>query len=514
MDRIIAGLPGDYMSPCIFEGTVMTTIADEPISIAHPDKLFVDGAWIDTASSRRLDLVNPATEGVFMSVVAADVEDVHRAVAAARRAFDKGPWPRMSPQERATTLDALAAALTERTHELAHCWTRQMGAPFAMAQQGTTAGIGFIGMNTGLIDQVQWTKEMPTVFPGSKGMLVAEPVGVVAAIAPWNGPLFLMLVKIAPALLAGCTVILKPAPETPLEAYILAECAEAVGFPAGVINLLPAETDVANELVLHPDVDKVSFTGSTAAGRKIASEVGARIGRVTLELGGKSAAIVLDDYDMATAAQNLAYTIANLTGQFCTNLTRILVPRARKDEFVSAMAAAMRGLKVGDPYDPDTYLGPTAGKRHLDKVMSYIEKGKSEGVLAVGGGRPEGLDRGFYVEPTLFVDVDNSAVISREEIFGPVACVITYETLDEAIEIANDTIYGLAGSVFTNDAEAAYRVARGVRTGTIAQNGLKFDFSIGFGGFKQSGLGREGGVRGVEHYLEYKTVILDDKEAA
>ena len=389
-----------------------------------------------------------------------------------------------------------------------------MGAPFEMAQQGTAAGIGFIGMNTGLVDQIEWVKEMPTVFPGSKAMLVAEPAGVVAAIAPWNGPLFLMLVKVAPALLAGCTVILKPAPETPLEAYILAECAEQAGFPAGVINLLPAETDVANELVLHPDVDKVSFTGSTAAGRKIASEVGARIGRVTLELGGKSAAIVLDDYDMAAAAQNLAYTISNLTGQFCTNLTRILVPRAHKDAFVEAMTTAMRGLKVGDPYDPETYLGPMAGKRHLDKVTSYIDKGKNEGVLAVGGGRPKNLERGFYVEPTLFVDVDNSATIAREEIFGPVACVITYETLDEAIAIANDTIYGLAGSVFTNDAEAAYRVARGVRTGTISQNGLKFDFSIGFGGFKQSGIGREGGLRGIDHYLEYKTVILDDQKAA
>ncbi len=492
----------------------MPAIAEEQISIAQPDKLFIGGAWVAPASARRLELVNPATEKPFMTVAAADVEDVRRAVAAARKAFDEGSWPRSTPQERAKILDAWAAALTKRTRELAHCWTRQMGAPFEMAQQGTTAGIGFIGMNTGLVDQIQWVKDMPTAFPGSKGMLVAEPAGVVAAIAPWNGPLFLMLVKVAPALLAGCTVILKPAPETPLEAYIMAECAEEAGFPAGVINLLPAETEIANELVLHSDVDKVSFTGSTAAGRKIASEVGARIGRVTLELGGKSAAIVLDDYDMAAAAQNLAYTISNLTGQFCTNLTRILVPRARKDEFVEAMTTAMRGLKVGDPYDPDTYLGPTAGKRHLDKVMGYIETGKSEGVLAVGGGRPANLERGFYVEPTLFVDVNNSATIARDEIFGPVACVITYETLDEAIAIANDTIYGLAGSVFTNDAEAAYRVARGVRTGTMAQNGLKFDFSIGFGGFKQSGLGREGGVRGIEYYLEYKTVILDAQQAA
>lgn len=492
----------------------MTAIANEPISIAHPDQFFIGGEWVDSASTRRLELVNPATEEVFMSVLSADVDDVKRAVAAARKAFDEGPWPRMTPQERAEMLDSWAEALSARARELAHCWTRQMGAPFEMAQQGTAAGLGFIGMNTKLVDEVKWVRDMPTVFPGSKGLLVAEPAGVVAAIAPWNGPLFLMLVKIAPALLAGCTVILKPAPETPLEAYIMAECAEAVGFPVGVINLLPAETDVANELVLNPGVDKVSFTGSTAAGRKIASEVGARIGRVTLELGGKSAAIVLDDYDMAAAAQNLAFTISNLTGQFCTNLTRILVPRARKDEFVEAMVAAMSGLKVGDPYDPQTYLGPTAGKRHLEKVMSYIEKGKNEGILAVGGGRPADLDRGFYVQPTLFVDVDNTATISREEIFGPVACVITYETLDEAIAIANDTIYGLAGSVFTNDAAAAYRVARSVRTGTISQNGLKFDFSIGFGGFKQSGVGREGGVRGIEYYLEYKTVILDEKQAA
>ena len=491
--------------------TTPESLADVPITVAHPDKLFIDGAWVKPNSARTRELVNPATEQVFMTVAMADEVDVGRAVAAARRAFDEGPWPHLAPAERADYLVRLAEALMRRLNDLAHAWTRQMGCPFeGGALPGTAFGISFLNMNAGLIDQVEWQKVVPTIYPGSKGIRVAEPVGVVAAIGPWNGPLFLMLVKVAPALVAGCTVVIKPAPETPLEAFILAECAEEVGFPAGVINLIPAETEVANALVLHPDVDKVSFTGSTAAGRHIATQLGARIGRVTLELGGKSAAIILDDYDMAAAAASLAPTITQMTGQFCTNLTRILVPRARQREFVEAMATALRAIKVGDPYDPSTQMGPTAGARHRDKVERYIRQGRDDGAtLVVGGGRPHGLDVGFYVEPTLFTDVENSSVIAQEEIFGPVACVIAYDTLDDAIAIANDTIYGLAGSVFTHDAAAAYKVARSIRTGTFAQNGLKFDFSIGFGGFKQSGLGREGGSGGIQHYLEMKTLILD-----
>lgn len=493
----------------------MTDLSAEPIAIKHPDKLFIGGKWVASSGDGRTHLVNPATEEVFASVVAANEIDVDRAVAAAREAFDRGPWPLMTPQERAGYLNRLADELNERTRELAHAWTRQMGVAFTAALENTPYSIGFLPMNAALVDAVEWQAEVPTMFPGSKGMRVAEPVGVVAAIAPWNGPLFLMLAKVAPALLAGCTVIMKPSPETPLEAFILCEAAEKIGLPAGILNLLPAETSVANHLVLHADVDKVSFTGSTAAGRKIASEVGARIGRVTLELGGKSAAIILDDYDMEEAARNLAPTVTNITGQFCTNLTRILVPRDRKDAFVKAMAAALEAIKVGDPYDPETYVGPTAGKRHRDKVESYIRKGQEEGATVVtGGGRPAGLDKGYYIEPTLFDNVDNKSAIAQEEIFGPVACVIAYDNLDHAVELANDSIYGLAGAVFTNDGKAAYEVARRIRTGTFAQNGLKFDFSIGFGGFKQSGLGREGGVKGIEHYLEFKTVILDADEQA
>ena len=495
--------------------TSAPALIDVPISIAHPDQLFIDGVWVAPHSTNTRTLINPATEEPFMTVAMADEVDVDRAVAAARNAFDHGPWRHLTPAERADYLVRLAEALTRRMDDLAHAWTRQMGVPFhSGALPGTAFGISFLNMNAGLIDQIEWQKEVPTIFPGSKGLRVAEPVGVVAAIGPWNGPLFLMLVKVAPALIAGCTVVIKPAPETPLEAFIIAECAAEVGFPAGVINLIPAETEVANSLVLHPQVDKVSFTGSTAAGRRIASEMGQRIGRVTLELGGKSAAIILDDYDMTAAAQTLAPTITQVTGQFCTNLTRILVPRAKQAEFVAAMADALRAIKVGDPYDPETYMGPTAGARHRDKVEHYIKLGQENGAtLVVGGGRPAGLDRGFYVEPTLFTDVDNAAVIAQEEIFGPVACVIAYDTLDDAIAIANDTIYGLAGAVFTNDAAAAYRVARSIRTGTFAQNGLKFDFSIGFGGFKQSGLGREGGSGGIQHYLEMKTLILDAEPA-
>ncbi len=257
-------------------------------------------------------------------------------------------------------------------------------------------------------------------------------------------------------------------------------------------------------------MDKVSFTGSTAAGRRIASQLGERIGRCTLELGGKSAAILLEDYDAALAAQQLAPVLTNISGQFCTNLTRFLVPRRQADTFIEAMRSSLAAIRVGDPYDEQTYMGPLAARRHFDRVSGYVKKGLEEGArLVLGGGRPDALPRGYYFTPTLFADVDNRSTIAQEEIFGPVGCVIPYDTVEEAIALANDTIYGLAGAVFTNDRDAAYRVSRQVRTGTMAQNGLKFDFSIAFGGFKQSGIGREGGREGIRPYLELKTIILD-----
>ena len=342
------------------------------------------------------------------------------------------------------------------------------------------------------------------------GLVAYEPVGVVVAIAPWNVPVNTMLHKVGPALLAGCTVIMKPSPETPLEAYIMAQCAHEVGFPPGVINMLCADRDVSDYLVQSPTVDKVAFTGSLAAGRRIAAVCADRIARVSLELGGKSAAIVLDDYDLDAAAQALVMGIAGMSGQNCAVLSRAFVSRERHDELVGKMKALAEGLKVGYSTEEDTQVGPLVAKRQRDRVEAMIAMGKEEGAtLVTGGKRPAHLERGYFIEPTIFANVDNSMRIAREEVFGPVICVIPYDDLDAAVAMANDSDFGLAGAVFTNDADQAYAVARRIRTGTVAQNGNLADFSLGFGGFKQSGVGREGGMAGLRAYFESKTILLE-----
>jgi aldehyde dehydrogenase (NAD+) len=341
-------------------------------------------------------------------------------------------------------------------------------------------------------------------------MIVREPVGVVGAIIPWNAPLPLLSHKAAPALLAGCTIVVKASPEAPGEAYILAEVAREVGLPAGVLNVVTADRAVSELLVTDPRVDKISFTGSTAAGRRIASLCGERIARFTLELGGKSAAVVLDDADIASTAATLAGAQCILSGQVCASLTRIVVPLHSHDELVEALAAAFSAVTVGDPFDPGTGMGPLAMRRQRDRVEGYVQKGIEEGArLVTGGGRPKHLKRGFYVEPTLFAEVDNSLTIAREEIFGPVLTVIPARDEDHAVRIANDTIYGLNASVFTGDVDRARHVAGRLRSGTVGHNSFRSDFGIAFGGFKQSGVGREGGREGLYPYLETKTVILD-----
>lgn len=337
-----------------------------------------------------------------------------------------------------------------------------------------------------------------------------EPVGVVGAIIPWNAPLMLTAYKVAPALLAGCTVILKASPEAPGEAYVLAEVAESVGLPAGVLNVVTADREVSELLVRDPRVDKITFTGSTAAGRKIASICGERIARVTLELGGKSAAVILDDMDLGVAASTLAGAECFLSGQVCSSLTRIVVSRSRHDEFVDALASAFSQIRVGDPFDAETQMGPLAMSRQRDRVESYIAKGVADGAtLATGGGRPEHLDRGWFIEPTVFGNVDNSSPIAQDEIFGPVLSVIPADDERDAVKIANDTIYGLNASVFTTDVDRAREVAGQLRSGTVGHNNFRTDFGVAFGGFKQSGIGREGGTEGLLPFLETKTVILE-----
>jgi betaine-aldehyde dehydrogenase len=335
-----------------------------------------------------------------------------------------------------------------------------------------------------------------------------EPVGVVGAIVPWNVPLFTTMLKLAPAMAAGCTVVLKPAPETPLDAYILAEAAEAAGVPAGVLNIVAAGREVGEHLVTHPGVDKIAFTGSTAAGRAIAALCGQLLRRCTLELGGKSAAVICDDADVDTTIAGLLPASTMNNGQACVAQTRLLVPNSRKAEFTDAIAAAVGALVVGDPADPATQVGPLTSARQRERVEGYIAAGRDQGAtVAVGGGRPAGFDRGWYVEPTVFADVDNGMRIAQEEIFGPVLAVIGYDDVDDAVAIANDSEYGLSGSVWSADVERATAIANRMQTGTVSVNGFMIEFCAPFGGFKNSGLGRELGPEGLAHYLEYKTVM-------
>jgi acyl-CoA reductase-like NAD-dependent aldehyde dehydrogenase len=482
-----------------------------PQHVRHPDRFFIGGEWVEPSSRSRIDVRDSATEEVFLSVAEAQVEDVDRAVAAARKAFDDGPWPRMTHAERAGWLNRIADAWKQRADAFADTWVRESGVLHSIAKYAAVNPASTFRFHAGLADTFEW--EEPHVTPdGLRAMLVREPVGVVGAIIPWNAPNSLIAYKSAAALIAGCTVIAKASPEAPASAHLLAEICEEVGLPAGVFNFVTADREVSERLVRNPGVDKISFTGSTVAGRRIGSICGERIARCTLELGGKSPAVILDDYDVEAAAQSIAQTARFLTGQVCSSLTRLIVSKRRQDDFVEALASRFGKVKVGDPFEATSEMGPLAMARQRDRVESLIAKGRQEGArLATGGGRPAHLDRGYFIEPTVFADVDNGSTIAREEIFGPVLSVIPADGEEQAIEIANDTIYGLNASVFTNDPERAYAVARRLRAGTVGHNAFKTDFSISFGGFKQSGIGREGGTEGMYPYLEAKTIILDQR---
>ncbi|MEY2943040.1 MAG: hypothetical protein RLY97_1054 [Pseudomonadota bacterium] len=478
------------------------------VNILHSDRLWINGAWVTAHSGRMIDLVSPNSEQLIGSVAEADEADMDAAVAAARAAFDTGPWSQMTLAERVAILRAMSAHLHARNDELARCWTLQMGGLVGfggMMHSGSTLTFDGI-INTA--ENFSFVEQRPSQVVHT-ALVAYEPVGVVAAIAPWNAPYGIMLNKLAYALATGCTVIMKPSPETPLEAYIIAEAAEAAGVPAGVVNLVCGHRQASDHLVCNPDVDKVSFTGSSLAGKRIASVCGERIARCTLELGGKSAVIIRDDFPTEGAAKLLTGTIIAMSGQICAMLSRALVPRARHDELAEAIAIEMNKVVIGYSDDPATQLGPLAMKRQLERVESYIAEGKQTARLVTGGGRPSHLNHGYFIEPTLFADVDSSSRIAQEEIFGPVLCLIPYDDEADAIRIANDSQFGLNGSVLTTDTDAAYRIARKIRTGAVAQNGMRMDFSLPFGGFKQSGLGREGGLEGLMGYLELKTILLD-----
>ena len=483
------------------------------VAVRHPDKVWIAGEWRAAQSGRMIEIVSPDTEAVVAHVAEATAADMDAAVAAARAAFDHGPWGRSSPAERVAVLKRMAAHLHTRAGEVAAAWSAQIG-----ALAGTAAGIthgsnlSFEGI-VAMAAQFEFVERRPSLG-APVGLVAHEPVGVVAAIAPWNVPYGIMLSKVGYALAAGCCVIMKPSPETPLEAYIIAEAAEAAGVPAGVVNLVCGHREASDHLVCNPDVDKVSFTGSTVAGRRIGSVCGERIARCTLELGGKSAAIVRDDFPIEAADQLLTGTITMMSGQICAMLSRVIVPRRRHDELAEAIAGEMAKVVIGHSHDPAVQLGPLAMKRQLERVEGFIADGRATADLVCGGNRPSHLNRGYFIEPTLFAHVDNRSRIAQEEIFGPVLSLIPCEDEEDAIRIANESHYGLSGSVLTQDADAAYRIARRVRTGGVGQNGLRMDFGLPFGGFKQSGIGREGGIEGLKSFLEAKTILIDGEPAA
>ncbi|MEP7351109.1 MAG: aldehyde dehydrogenase [Sphingorhabdus sp.] len=487
-------------------------MSPDGVNVKHSGKLWIGGEWIAAHSGRMIELISPNSEQVIGSVAEADEVDMDAAVAAARQAFDHGPWSRMAPSDRIAILKRMSMHLHERTADIARAWTLQMGGLASFAGPMTAGSTMTFDQTIGMAEAFAFVEQRPSPVVHT-ALIAYEPVGVVAAIAPWNGPYGIMLNKVAYALAAGCTVIMKPSPETPLEAYIIAEAADAAGVPAGVVNLVCGHREASDHLVCNPGVDKVSFTGSTVAGKRIASVCGERIARCTLELGGKSAAIIGDDFATDAAAQLLSGTITLMSGQVCAMLSRVLVPRTRHDEIADAIAAEMKKVVIGYSDDPATQLGPLAMKRQLERVEMYIEEGKKTADLVTGGARPSHLNRGYFIEPTLFANVDNASRIAQEEIFGPVLSLIPFDDEEDAIRIANESHFGLNGSVLTHNADKAYRIARRIRTGGVGQNGLRMDFGLPFGGFKQSGLGREGGIEGLYGYLESKTILLDGMPA-
>lgn len=473
------------------------------------EKLYVGGEWVKPTGSAGIDVVSPSDEEVVGRVPEGTTADIDAAVTAARRSFAAGKWRSLTPAERGAILANVAEQIRTDMQDLAELIAKEAGSPVSWGLLGQVlAPTMILDYYAGLGN----TYGFDTIEQGMMGqVLVArEPVGVVGAISPWNVPLFSAVAKLAPALLAGCSVVFKPAPETPLNALRLAQYFERAGLPEGVLSVIPAGREVGEHLVTHPGVDKITFTGSTAAGKRIASLCGERIRRCGLELGGKSAAILLDDVDLESALPMLVPNAFMNNGQACIAQTRILAPRDRYDEVVDGIVDAVRKMVVGSALDAATEVGPLVAGRQRDRVEGYIAIGQEEGAkVAVGGSRPAEQPKGFFVEPTVFVGVDNAMRIAREEIFGPVVAVIPHDGDEHAVALANDSDYGLCGSVYSADNERGLAVARGVRTGTYMLNSsIPLDFATPFGGYKESGIGREFGPDGLELFLEKKSINL------
>src|SRR5215212_1632462 len=467
------------------------------------DKLFIGGEWVEPAGDGTIEVVNPTTEEVIGRVPEGTAEDADRAVRAARDAFDA--WSQTPAEERAAMCAAIGAKLAERGEEIATLITTEMGMPIGLSQmiQAGLPTVTFSSMPE-LVGEVTWEEEV------GNSLIVREPAGVVAAITPWNYPLHQIANKVAPALAAGCTVVLKPSEVVPLNAFVLAEVCEAVGLPAGVFNLVTGTGPVVGEaIVSHPQTDMVSFTGSTRAGKRVAELAAQAVKPVSLELGGKSPNVILDDANLEQAVTDGVGKCFLNTGQTCSALTRMLVPRDKLEQ-AEKIAAVMAedAFTPGDPFADGSALGPVVSEAQRERVRGYIDKGQAEGAKLVTGGAepPEGLDRGYFVRPTVFSGVTPEMTIAQEEIFGPVLSIQPYADEDDAIRIANDTQYGLAGGVWSADEAHAVQVARRIRTGQVEINGAAFNPLAPFGGFKQSGHGRELGPYGLEEFLTLKSM--------
>jgi aldehyde dehydrogenase (NAD+) len=472
------------------------------------DKLFIGGKWTDPSTDQVISVHSPATGEYVGRVPMAAAADVDAAVAAARAAFDTGGWPATPPAERAGVIAAAVKLLEDRKDYFTHLLTGETGQPPTIIEMMHWAGsMGALNFFAGAADAVKWTETRNGAY--GQSIVSREPMGVVGAIVAWNVPLFLAVNKLGPALLAGCTVVLKPAAETPLTANAFAEVLAEAGLPEGVLSVVPGDVETGRALTENSGLDMLTFTGSSAVGREVGKRAADGLKPCTLELGGKSAAIVLEDVDLAAAVPMMVFSGVMNAGQGCVNQTRILAPRSRYDEIVEAVSTFVRALPVGLPTDPATQIGPLISEKQRTRVEGYIAKGVEEGArLVCGGGRPKGLDTGYFVEPTVFADVDNTMTIAQEEIFGPVLSIIPYDGEEEAIRIANDSVYGLAGSVWTTDVPKGIDISQRVRTGTYGINWYAFDPGSPFGGYKNSGIGRENGPEGIEHFCQLKSVLL------
>ena len=466
------------------------------------EHLYIDGKWVDSTGEGSIEVINPANEKTIGSVPVGSAADVEAAVAAAKAAFPG--WSKTSVEDRVGYLNMLSQAIKERTEELTELITSEVGTPINYCR-GAMVGTPRVVTRSyaKILENYEWEEEV------RNSLIVKEPIGVVGMITPWNYPLHQIIGKVAPAIAAGCTMVVKPSKEAPLNSFILADIIHEIGLPAGVFNLVSGHgREIGEVLSSHPEVDMVSFTGSTGAGVRVSELAAPSVKRVTLELGGKSANIILDDADIAKAASASIHACFGNSGQECSALTRLLVPKSKKQEVVDVISAKMGKYSVGNPMDESKRCGPMVSSKQQESVSSYIAAGIEEGATLVAGGlgMPDGLDRGYFVRPTVFADVTPDMTIFREEIFGPVLSITTYSSEEEAIDLANDSEYGLSGGVWSGDESRALRVAREMRTGQVSINGGPFNISAPFGGYKLSGNGRELGVHGLEEFLEIKAI--------